>query len=342
MRFSISLLMLLGGYALGQSSADTVDWYIDSDYSGQTTRLFRVSGQDITGQAAHLFQLIADPGNNTDFAALLTAGSGLTGWAIGAEHPISADYGADDDIVIGNYGWKIDNPHLDFSSAMTNSAGAILSETPFYFRWFNTTSNTTATEAGIIYRNNGDWITGPEAVFPTFPQNIDAPLDYGIAANLGSAKTNGIAGWRSMPRALLTTKGTPMRWFVDHGIELAPGDTWDDADGYDSDTNGILNRAEYIAGTDPTDPESYLRIIDLNISPGPTNWTTELTWLGAKGGATNTLWHLYVATNGITASSWSAVTGGTWSITGTGTNTWSQESPPPATPYFLRIHAVAP
>ncbi len=317
--------------------------------SGQVNRMFDVASMDITFQTNFLFQLVIDPNADTDFTNLLTVGKSNTGWAIGSEHPVSATYGADDDIAIGNAYWSLGNDGgtnygqiFSETTFLTNSVGDGYYETPFYFRWFNSPSAETATEAGIIYNTN--WISNPEAAFSGFPlpDEIEAFLGYDEPKNLGSAKTNGIAGWQSMPRALLTAQGTPMRWFVDHGIELAPGNTWDDADTYDSDTNGVLNRAEYIAGTDPTDPESYLRIIELNVSPGTNTWTTELTWHGAKGGATNTLWHLYAATNGITTSDWSAVTGGTWSITGTGTNTWTQEAAPPATPYFLRIHAVAP
>ena len=155
---------------------------------------------------------------------------------------------------------------------------------------------------------------------------------------IGSARCNMTRSYANAPR-----RGTEFKTGKTGQIEatITAAITWDDADTYDSDTNGILNRAEYIAGTAPTDPDSYLRIIDLNISTSPTNWTTQLTWHGAKGGATNTTWQLYATTNGITASSWSAVTGGTWSITGTGTNTWTQEIAPPATPHFLRIHAIA-
>lgn len=336
------MLLLVGVSSVHGQAAYSVNWYINEAESGYVTRLFHSSGFEIIDKTGLLFQLVADVDGNTDFAGMLAAGAGLEGWAIGSEHSSSAHYAADDDIVIATESWETITSVEGGLSAVTNRFGDSFNNTLFYFRWMNTDSVATATEAGVIYRSNGDWVTGPE-IWVTPSEPIYAPLDYGISTNLGSAKTNSVAGWQSMPRAFLTSQGTPVRWFVDHSVALEAGDTWDDADFYDSDTNGIPDRSEYIAGTDPMDPDSVLEIKNISITTNTSNWNLQFSWLGGLGGATNTSWSMLCSTNHLASANWDILTNGVWDVTGTGTNGWSAEvSPMAGAPVLFQIKATIP
>lgn len=78
-----------------------------------------------------------------------------------------------------------------------------------------------------------------------------------------------------------TARGTPHSWFERFGIVLASGDEWDDADYYDSDGDGMLNWEEYVAGTDPTDAKSLLKIIKQKTVPGSPPY---IEWIGGTNG----------------------------------------------------------
>jgi hypothetical protein len=334
--------VLIGAMSLYGQGAYSVNWYVFALESGFDTHLFDSAGHEITDTTNLVFQLVADVQANTDFSAILSAGKNGAGWAIGSEHPVAADYGANDDIIIGSASWKPNRyiANFDANSVMKNAAGDPLYDVPFYFRWFNTDSESTATEAGFIYRENGDWVTGPEVVIsPVDP--IYAPLDFGFTNNLGSVKITETAGWQSTPRALLTAGGTDLRWFIDHEITLEPGDIWDDADHYDSDMNGVLNRFEYIAGTDPVNPDSVLKILHMDLIAAGTNRQVRITWAGARGGAPDTSWQMYSNTNSLSNPGWVPVPG-IWTIPGTGTNTWDGELNLLDSPVFFHLEGSLP
>ena len=78
-----------------------------------------------------------------------------------------------------------------------------------------------------------------------------------------------------------SAKGTPLPWFAHFQISPANGETWDDADFYDNDGDGMLNWEEYLAGTDPTDDQSILKIVRLQVAPGGHPY---LEWIGGTKG----------------------------------------------------------
>lgn len=80
---------------------------------------------------------------------------------------------------------------------------------------------------------------------------------------------------------LYTSLGTPIAWFRDSGIEPAAGRDWDDADHEDADGDGSLNWQEYVAGTDPGDPGSLLKIVVLRAVLGE---PLHIEWIGGIRG----------------------------------------------------------
>ena len=64
-----------------------------------------------------------------------------------------------------------------------------------------------------------------------------------------------------------TESGTPIAWFADYGIGPAADDDWNIMDGRDTDGDGMTNRQEYIAGTDPANPQDVFRV-SLHPLPG--------------------------------------------------------------------------
>lgn len=80
-----------------------------------------------------------------------------------------------------------------------------------------------------------------------------------------------------------TSAGTPSAWFDAFDLQPDAGDVWDDVDGYDSDGDGMLNGEEYVAGTDPTNPESVFKITASGFTG---NGMPMIAWLGGTSGAT--------------------------------------------------------
>ncbi len=164
------------------------------------TRLFEFDNTDITTMDGLVFQLVVDPGGNTDFGAMVAAGSSGAGWGIGGEtHMFSgstADYNADDDVVISPFhAWvgvaEWDAGYLPGTQTAVSDNGTDYWNTQFYFRWFNSDDIATATEAGIIY--NDSWVTPPNELTPADV----ATLTYGRPGNDGSELAGD--GWQTMP-----------------------------------------------------------------------------------------------------------------------------------------------
>ncbi|NLB69473.1 MAG: hypothetical protein GX804_07300 [Lentisphaerae bacterium] len=81
-----------------------------------------------------------------------------------------------------------------------------------------------------------------------------------------------------------TTLGTPLAWFEQHGI-VPPEEeevNWDELDLEDSDGDGVPNWKEYLAGTDPNDAESQLKIVTIEWGTGNKPY---IEWLGGTNGA---------------------------------------------------------
>ncbi len=60
-----------------------------------------------------------------------------------------------------------------------------------------------------------------------------------------------------------TTNGVPIDWYVAHGIAPDEGQSWSELDGVDPHGDGYTYRMAYVAGTNPDDPGSRLRILDI-------------------------------------------------------------------------------
>lgn len=67
-----------------------------------------------------------------------------------------------------------------------------------------------------------------------------------------------------------TIHGIPHTWFTSHGMTNKS----DSAEGENPDGDSYNNLQEYVTGTDPTNPESYLRF---NIGKNETNGGIELS-----------------------------------------------------------------
>ncbi len=192
---------VVGVIGMPTTQAQQVEWGDGWAY-GQTL-LFNFEGQNITEGGEWVYQLVADIGNNTDFAALIAAGQGGPGWAIGNEHASASEYLADDDIVIGQNVWIPGDGYMEYTETQMvhPDTSDILWSTTYYFRWFNAESQATATQAGVIH--NPGW------VFPAFadppPQNPDADLSYPLDDGYGQNALAGLGshldgeGWQSMP-----------------------------------------------------------------------------------------------------------------------------------------------
>ena len=61
--------------------------------------------------------------------------------------------------------------------------------------------------------------------------------------------------------------GVSIDWYTTHGISPGEGQTWTDLDHRDNFGKGMTLRDEYIADTDPADPNSVFRIVA--VEPGP-------------------------------------------------------------------------
>ena len=111
-------------------------------------------------------------------------------------------------------------------------------------------------------------------------------------------------------RASIAVGGTPGEAAADPDADAdGMDDSWEvlyfgstsETDGDDWDADGSSNCTEFRAGTDPTDPESALRIIVLV----PTELSVEVNWSGIEGKT-----HTLQTSQSLTDGSWSDVATG--------------------------------
>ncbi len=71
--------------------------------------------------------------------------------------------------------------------------------------------------------------------------------DHGLNADL------------TLTASFRSTGGVPISWFNDHGFTLAEGEDWSDLDARDPHAKGMSLLEEFVAMTDPADPNSRFR-----------------------------------------------------------------------------------
>lgn len=77
-----------------------------------------------------------------------------------------------------------------------------------------------------------------------------------------------------------TAMGVPIEWYQNHGLEPAPGESWDTIDLLPA-ASGDLNWIQYFAGLDPNDPDARFRIIEIDRIAGQ---PTLIHWRGGTNG----------------------------------------------------------
>jgi len=80
----------------------------------------------------------------------------------------------------------------------------------------------------------------------------------------------------------ITANGIPISYYDQFGLTLAGAgvDTWEELDALDSDSDGVSNMDEFIAGTIPTNPASFFRILGATVTGG----NVDLKWYGGTNG----------------------------------------------------------
>lgn len=245
----------------------TVEWANWDD-----NHLYDAAGVDLRA-GTNGFQLVFDMDGNTDVGAMTSNAC----WAIGTEAADTALYGADDDVTVlaQNASWTLFQNWGSVNSISLFDE-TLYASTHFYFRFFNAAQAATATEGGLIYNAAGTWVTATSAL--DLEQTVADLARTGAAAAALAGSTDGthLDGWATM-RAGPTDRdgdGIPDEWENRYlgGTNAAPG-------GH-SDTDGLSDGDEYIAGTDPTNATSALAISIGHSNAAPVVWFTALEAAG--------------------------------------------------------------
>jgi YD repeat-containing protein len=131
----------------------------------------------------------------------------------------------------------------------------------------------------------------PTLRVPALPTGSTHELLWNVAGQLGAVRTNVFLRLRAMDVSLLGDWSEPMPFQIDSVDFDGDGvpDVWEIAAGLDPnrngasedpDNDGFSNFAEHIAGTNPNDPASYLRITLVKPVPGG----VRIDWLGGTSG----------------------------------------------------------
>lgn len=119
-----------------------------------------------------------------------------------------------------------------------------------------------------------------------------------------------LGGFQVRTAGEFTLQGVPYGWFQAYGIS-----TNDFSDG---DFDGVPAWKEFFDGTDPTDAQSYLRIIDVK----RTGNDLAITWLGGVSGWQGN-WSMSVSSN---LTNWSVLESKTIPRHPSGTNSWTHSN----------------
>ena len=273
------------------------------------------------------FQIVFDMRGNTDVGRMISDHY----WAITNEAPDTADYGSDEDVTVSsqNTNWVYFPLPQDQGLLLAASQypEGVFASTHFYVRFFDSADTGTATQAGLAYNTQSNWITAGSSLDPQ-QESID--LSRTLAQPDGAGSTDGIHadGWATMRNAAPpthTARGTSIAWLTDHGFT----NNFDVAETNDPDHDGSMTWEEYAAGTDPTNYSSAFRIVDVSYHDG----SNEVVWYATTNSGVYTPFDVYISSN--LMSGWS----GTPCVTGLmrnpyGTNCWWHTNPPPDSPIF--------
>jgi len=195
----------------------------------------------------------------------------------------------------------------------------------FYFRFFNASSFGDATEAGLIYNTNGNWVT-PDSSPTAFPYEAQIGRTGSQSAELdGSTAGERLDGWATMQWLeddAYTTNNVPIWWLTQHALTNRDWaiEALDDQDG-----DGLPTWQEHRASTDPNDSNSVFEISEIGVDAG----TDYVKWYSTGVDPDLPPFEVHVTTN-------LAAPGGGWQPAvpcevprpeGQGTNTWFGETP---------------
>lgn len=175
-----------------------------------------------------------------------------------------------------------------------------------------------------ITANSGGWAlpaTAAGTYVITFSGAAIGP-DVVVTAAVGSVSVR--VPW---PGTEKTEKNVPIYWHQSYGVFA----DYDNADMLDTDSDGMTNWQEYIAGTMPSDGNSVFEITET----ASTNGQPAISWPSQTGRLYTVLY-----SSVLNGGTWSNAPGGT-ALTGNG-STMSYTNCPDISPCFLRLTVSAP
>jgi hypothetical protein len=131
---------------------------------------------------------------------------------------------------------------------------------------------------GYAWGANIGWINFENTGAPTVDLATGRFSGYAYSANCGwvsLSNAQALVQTDTLSPGPLDSNGLPIAWELAHfgklGLDPAA----------DPDNDGLSNQQEYLAGTDPLDPDDSLRLTALSISPD--GISTTLTWKSTPG-----------------------------------------------------------
>jgi hypothetical protein len=134
--------------------------------------------------------------------------------------------------------------------------------------------------------------------------------------------------------ALVASNGIPYEWLAANGLGTNEhaSESWDTLASGDWDNDSMSTLQEWVTGTNPTDSNSFLRILGQTMSGD----TPVLSWLSSTGTLNHTPYTFQMSSNLVDEAEW--ITFQSMSANVQGTNTVT--APPVVTPSFYRVKVI--